>query len=205
MTGYRIVNLKILVEEIGEDAASRILSDFSCPMNPDVENFLRKKAIDFAKHGWSQTHLVFTSYKGQPVLVGYFTLANKYIKISSKYLGRASGTLRKRISQFATFDRALKEYILSAPLIAQLGKNYTNDYNKLITGSELLEEACKKIAKLQFDVGGKFTYIECEDKPKLVKFYSDNGFCIFDYRELDRDETASLDGDYLVQMLKYLK
>lgn len=49
MTGYRIVNLKLLVEELGEDAAKRILSGFSCPLNPDVEFFLSKKAIDFAK------------------------------------------------------------------------------------------------------------------------------------------------------------
>lgn len=205
MTGYRVVNLKALIEELGEDTAKSILSDFSCPLNADVEYFLSKKAIEFAKQGWAQTHLVFASYKEKWVLVGYFALANKYIRISAKRLGKSSSSLRRRISKFATCDSTLKAYILAAPLIAQLGKNYSNGYNELITGDELLSEACNKIQRLQFDVGGKFAYLECEDKPKLIDFYSRNGFCEFDRRMLDRDETDKLDGKYLVQMLKYIK
>ena len=202
MTGYRVVNLKALIEELGEDAAKSILSNFSCPMNPDVEYFLLKKAIDFAKQGWAQTHLVFASYKKSIVLVGYFALSNKTICVPAKNL---SNSLKRRIAKFATHDSNVKAYMLSAPLIAQLGKNYTNSYNTLITGDELLEQACSKIGKIQFDLGGKFTYLECEDKPKLVDFYTRNGFCEFDIRKLDRDETDKLEGEYLVQMLKYIK
>lgn len=205
MTGYRVVNLKALIEELGEDTAIGILSKFSCPLNPDVEFFLSKKAIEFAKNGWAQTHLVFASFKNEWVLVGYFALANKYMNISAKRLGKASSSLRRRISKFATFDPRLKAYILAAPLIAQLGKNYANGYDKLITGSELLNEACAKIARLQFDVGGKFAYLECEDKPQLTDFYSRNGFCEFDTRQLDKDEEDKFEGKYLVQMLKYIK
>lgn len=205
MTGYRVVNLKIFIETMGEDTVRSILSNFSCPLNPDVEHFLKKKAIEFARQGWAQTHLVFASFKGQWVLVGYFALANKYMQISAKRLGKSSSSVRRRISKFATFDASLKCYILPAPLIAQLGKNYHNGYNELISGDELLCEACDKIRRLQIDVGGKFAYLECEDKPKLIDFYSRNGFCEFDQRLLDRDEVDKLDGKYLVQMLKYIK
>ena len=205
MTGYRVVNLKILAEEIGEDTVNSILSDFSCPLNQDVEYFLHRKALEFAKHGWAQTHLVFASYKNAWVLVGYFALANKYMRISAKRLGKSSSSVRRRIAKFATFDSSLKSYILAAPLIAQLGKNYSNGYNELITGDELLSEACNKIKRMQIDMGGKFAYLECEDKPKLIDFYSRNGFCEFDHRVLDGDETDKLDGRYLVQMLKYIK
>lgn len=204
MTGYRVVNLGILIEELGEDTVKDILSSFSCPLNPDVEGFLKRKAIDFAKQSWAQTHLVFASFKNQWVLVGYFALASKHITITSKFLYKQSKTLRKRISKFATYDSELKSYIMSAPLIAQLGKNYAENYNSLITGDELLEEACHKISRIQFDLGGKFAYLECEDKPKLFEFYSSNGFCEFDRRVLDKDETG-LDGEYLVQMLKYIR
>ena len=31
--------------EIGEDVLLRIFSDFSCPINPDVEQFLKERAI----------------------------------------------------------------------------------------------------------------------------------------------------------------
>ena len=204
MTGFKVVNLAVLVEEIGEDAAKGILSDFSCPLNKDVEYFLQHKSIDFAVQGWAQTHLVFASYKGEPVLVGYFALANKYIRVSTKVMGRHSNTLRRRIAKFAHFDKDLESYIFSAPLIAQLGKNYANGYDKLISGDELLAEACDRISRIQFDLGGRFAYVECEDKPALIEFYTKNGFCEFDHRMLDVDETETLDGKYLVQMLKYI-
>jgi hypothetical protein len=202
MTGYKIVNLKILVEEAGEDFAKQILSSFSCPLNQDVEVFLKLKAIEFAKQGLSQTHLVFTSYKQENVLVGYFTLASKYITVKGSK--KMSNTLKKRIRKFSVYDSRLKSYCLSAPLIAQVGKNYAENYDSLITGDELLALACNKVAKIQLDLGGRFAYLECEDKPALLDFYEQNGFCAFDYRSLDPDETG-LDGEYLVQLLKYIK
>ena len=201
MIGYKVANLKIMIEELGEDTVKRILSTFSCPLNQDVEEFLTRKSIDFAKQGLSQTHLVFASYKGEPSLAGYFTLANKYITVAARNL---SGTLRKRISRFSIFDNKLRSSCLSAPLIAQLGKNYGISQGTLITGDELLKLACQKVSKIQLDLGGRFAYVECEDKPKLVEFYTSNGFCEFDHRRLDRDETG-MDGDYLVQLLKYIR
>ncbi len=51
--------------------------------------------------------------------------------------------------------------------------------------------------------GGKIVYLECEDKPRLVGFYSNNGFVTFGNRSLDRDET-NIGGEYLIQMLRYI-
>lgn len=200
MTGIKLVNLNILIEEIGEEATKGYLSCFSCPQNQDVEMFLRQKAIEFAKQGLSQTHLVLMPYQGKPVLVGYFTLANKNIAVSTKNL---NSNLRKRIRKFATHDPATKSYYIAAPLIAQLGKDFTNGYNELITGDELLRLACDKVSIVQMAIGGRVVYVECEDKPQLRDFYARNGFYQFDTRKLERDETE-LEGDYLVQMLRYL-
>jgi len=204
MTGFKSVNLLLLANEVGEENAKSILSNFSCPLNADVESFLQSKALIFAKQGWAQTHLVFASYRKEWVLVGYFSLANKDIRITSKFLKKQSANLKKRISKFATFDSRLDAYFLSAPLIAQLGKNYKSEYNKLITGDELLAEACNKICRIQLDLGGRFTYLECEDKGCLIDFYKRNGFCDFAKRDLDSDETDKLHGKYLIQMLKYI-
>lgn len=201
MAGYNLVNLNILLEELGEDRTAEILSSFSCPLNPDVEYFLRRKAIEFAKQGFSQTHLVFAPYKNAQALVGYYALANKYITVSANKLNRR---LRDRLKRFATYDAGLRYYCLAAPLIAQLGKNYTDSVNQLITGDELLKLACDKVKQTQLEIGGKFVYLECEDKPCLVDFYERNGFCVFDRRELDRDETC-FEGSYLLQLIKYLK
>lgn len=201
MAGYELVNLNAMIEAIGEDQTKEILSSFSCPLNVDVQDFLRLKAIEFAKQGFSQTHLVFASYKGEAVLAGYYALANKYITVVA---GKLSQGLRKRINRFSTYDARLRCYCLAAPLIAQLGKNYTNGYDKLITGDELLKLACEKVKKTQLEIGGKFVYLECEDKPCLTDFYERNGFCVFDKRPLDRDETY-FEGEYLLQLIKYLK
>lgn len=200
MTGYKLVNLKLMIETIGEEQTVKRLSRFSCPLNPDVEYFLRRKAIEFSKQGFSQTHLVYASFRGNPEIAGYFTLANKYITVQGEGL---SNTLRKRINKFSVFDAKIKSYCLSAPLIAQLGKNYTDNMDQLISGDELLALACEKVSKIQLDLGGKFAYLECEDKPQLLDFYSRNGFCEFDKRMLDKDETG-ISGEYLVQLLKYI-
>lgn len=202
MTGYNLVNLKDLVQAVGEERAKQILSDFSCPMNKDVEYFLSSKAIEFSKQGLAQTQLIFTSYKDEPVLIGYFTLAVKEIVITRRTV--LNYKWRRRINRFATRSDTDGRYYVPAPLIGQLGKNYRNGYNELITGDELLKLAIDKVYATQAVLGGKFVYLECEDKPKLVQFYKDNGFVEFGHRDLERDERDRQSGDYLVQLLRYL-
>ena len=203
MSGYIGINLRdILTDEtLGESAAKSILSSFSCPQNPDVEHFLHHPAIEFSKQSISSTYLIMASYKEEYVLVGYFTLANKIFCIDKDSL--PNKTWRKRMTKFGQFDKTIQRYTISAPLIGQLGKNFTNGYNKLITGDELLKLALDKVSEMQAIVGGKIVYLECEQKEKLIDFYSQNGFVNFGLRALDRDET-NLSGEALVQMLKYM-
>lgn len=115
-----------------------------------------------------------------------------------------SNTLQKRISKFASYDIMNKAYRLSAPLIAQIGKNYSSNFNSLISGDELLKIACDKISEAQKILGGKIVYLECEDCDKLTNFYNVNGFVVFGKRALDRDEEL-LKGKYLLQLLKYIR
>ena len=202
MDGYVQVSLNDMLNQIREDDVKSILSNFSCPLNKDVEKFLKKTAIVFARQSIAQTHLVFASYKGKLELVGYFTLAYKFFSFNK---GAVSRSFKKRISKFGTYDKTREEYIIPAPLIAQLGKNYECGLDKLISGDELLLMAIEKVAAVQQNVGGKLVYLECEDKPKLIDFYSGNGFMSFGRRELDRDEVEVMDGRYLIQMLKIIK
>ena len=94
--------------------------------------------------------------------------------------------------------------VIMAPLIAQLGKNYMNDYRKLITGDELLKMAIDKVSAAQRIIGGKVVYVQCEDIDILKKFYEDNGFVIFGKRRLDKEERGEMNGSHLIQLLKYL-
>ena len=201
MSGYKVINLADLGCELGEKRViDDFLSDFSCPLNEDVEKFLKEKAIEFSKQGLASTHLIFSSYQEELVLIAYFTIANKFLTVEKSAL---SAKMRRKIGKFCKYDTAIKRYILPAPLIAQLGKNFFNGYNNLISGDELLKIACDKIKIMQEICGGKIVYLECEDKPCLLDFYSNNGFVNFGQRKLDKEELGSLSGKYLIQMLRY--
>ncbi len=204
MSGYIGINLRdiLLDNTLGENIAKNLLSSFYCPLNPDVEHFLKHTAIEFAKQGISSTHLVMASYQGKYVLAGYFSLANKIFCIEKDSLPNRAW--KKRMKKFGQFDQTIQRYTISAPLIGQLGKNYANSYDKLITGDELLKLALDKVREMQAIVGGKIVYLECEDKEPLLDFYSQNGFVNFGKRALDKDETSTLSGEYLVQMLRYM-
>ena len=199
ITGFRIIRLSEMLEQLGEERVKNILSSFSSPLNEDVEYFLLHKAIEFDIQSISKTHLVFASYRNKPVLVGYFTLANKYFTIAKK---NTTSKLRHKLNRFGKYNAELKAYTLSAPLIAQLGKNYYNGYDKLITGGELLGIAVDVIKDIQLSIGGQIVYIECEDKTKLIDFYEQNGFKQFSERELDKSD--KINSDCLIQMLKVL-
>lgn len=79
-----------------------------------------------------------------------------------------------------------------------------NGYDKLITGDILLKLACNKIKEAQELIGGRFVFLECEDKIKLREFYEDNGFVCFRKRNLEKDERKKNSGEYLLQMLRDL-
>lgn len=200
LTGLWQVKLVDMLEELGEDVTHGILATFSCPLNKDVEFFLREKAILFVKSGFAATHLVFTSYQNQTVLVGYYALATKTVVIKGRDL---NSRWRHRLNNFATYNPETKQYLIALPLIGQLSKNFANGYDKLISGNELLAMACDRIRKMQLEVGGKMAYLECEDHPKLIEFYESNGFYRFANRQLDKDELQTGEKPYLVQMLRY--
>lgn len=178
------------------------LSHFYFPLNEDVEYFIRYKAIEFAKQGIAATHLLYRSYRNEPVLVGYYALANKTVSVKAASL---NSKWRSRIKRFANFDPEFKRYEMAIPLIGQLGKNYAQGYDSLITGDQLLKFACDKVHDLQISLGGKMVYLECEDNPKLVEFYERNGFYKFSSRNLDGDEIGCDKMKYLLQMIKYFK
>ena len=200
MAYYKIL-LSDLVEELGEDRALSILSTFSCPFNQDIEDFLRKKSIQFYKQGIAATHLIFTEYKEEKVLVGYFAISSsKEVSVKKEKL---SSNMRSRIKKFSTFDSENNTYSTVMPLIGQLSKNFSNNYDKLISGDVLLSMALNIVEEIQRLGGGRFVYLECEENQQLIDFYKRNGFYEFGKRALERDE--DIPGHFLVQMLRYVE
>ncbi len=198
--GFTILNIRDYLQndnEIGEADLKQLISDFSCPLNPDVEKFLTKNAIEFTKKNQSVTYLVFTTEDA--VLVGYFTLAIKPITLSAEGF---SNNVKRKLARVSELDAENNTFALSAYLIAQLGKNFTGEANKRISGQQLLEVAMETVYDLQFMAGGMVVFLEAENHPKLLNFYDEeNGFKEFEIKEVQRAESES---HTLVQMLKIL-
>lgn len=195
------INILDMLDMYGEDSCKEILSAFICPLNLDVADFIHNKAIEFAKQRIAITFLVFMETPKGNILAGYYTLANKFVSVSADSLSKS---LQKRISKFSQYDTTLNRYLISMPLIAQLGKNYSKTAKKFpVDGSTLLSLACQSIKQVQHMIGGKTVYIECASNPKLHKFYSEHGFIQFGEREKSHNELS--ESSVLVQMLRYFK
>ena len=197
---YRIINIRRYIgnenPELGEDELLQILSEFSCPMNPDVERFLKYSSIEFTKKNQSVTYLVFSVADGK--LLGYFTLALKPLTVRGETV---SSTVKKKLLRVSELDTKSDTYTMSAYLIAQLGKNYSENDGKMITGTELLGLAWDKIKATQYMFGGMVTFLEAENEEKLLSFYRDNRFSQFDTRQT----TSTTDESHeLIQLLRLL-
>lgn len=195
---YSVINLRNIYNTIGEKETEKLMSGFSCNLNPDIENFLKTKSIEFSKKSVAETFIVTTSYQEKPIIVGYFSLAYKITMIKKDIL---KGKMKNRLLRFSQIDKDKNYYLVPLPLIGQISKNFENNYDKLITGDELLRLACQKVKEAQEIIGGRFVFLECADNPKLKQFYEDNGFVYFGERELDRDEKKHNVGTSLLKML----
>lgn len=169
--GYSILHLGDMLDVLTDETECQgILAHFSCPFDDDIEYFLKDKAIINQKMGLSRTYLVYTPYKNENVLAGYFSITVKPLILRSK----VSGVIRKRITGFKS--KAPSE--VSVFLIGQLSKNFANDYDKipLIVGKDLLGLAMGQILKIRHLIGGRVILVECRDEPHLRRFYEENGF-----------------------------
>ena len=197
---YSVINIRRYLNSdnpnLGESRLLQVLSGFSCPRNPDVERFLKKSSIEFTKKNQSVTYLIFDI--NSMVLVGYFTLALKPLTVRGETV---SNTVKKKLLRVSEWDEKSDTYTMSAYLIAQLGKNFTNGVDKKITGEELLVLAWNKIKEIQYLGGGVVTFLEAENEEKLLSFYRDNRFSQFDTRQTTSD-TYKL--HELVQLLRLL-
>lgn len=190
-----IENILDLIENYGEDEVNMILSDFSCPINSDIETFLKDKAIVFAKQKIAVTYIVSDGTSGK--LLGYFSLANKAIQINDNAI--ESKTLKNRIHRFSSYDKD-NGYTVPVYLLAQLGKNYNVEDGESVHIEELMSFVYCVCSKIQHLIGGSLIYLDVDCKnEKLIDLYHDScGFVPFGKR------ISSKDGKTYKLMIKYL-
>lgn len=71
-------------DDAGEPALDRLLSEFSCPKNTDVEHFLKNNCVEFTKKNQSVTYLVMSMEKGD--FLGYFTITLKPLTVRDEMI-----------------------------------------------------------------------------------------------------------------------
>lgn len=188
------VNIQDMLKAIGEEELLKLLSDFSCPLNKEVEDFICNKSLDFAKKKLSVTYLVMRKLEnGKTVLAGIFTLAHKALEVTNVNI---SSTVRRKLSRYAQLDTESDKYSVSAFLIAQFGKNNNIPSEYVISGNELMDLAFEILKHIQYYVGGGVIYLDCENTEKVLNFYKSdyNRFRIFGERisEVDRKRYLQL-------------
>ena len=172
-------------EDRKAELLSGLISSFTCPKNPDIEHFLKHNAIEFTKKQQSVTYLAFTREES-PLFAGYFALTVKPLKIGVKDI--PSNTWRRKIERVARFDEKTQIYSGAGYLIAQLGKNFTDGINELVTGSELLRLALNVVLDIQDMAGGMIAFLDAENNNSLTEFYTQNGFHLISDINSPREE-----------------
>ena len=178
-----VFNILDLIDLGGSDVIEHKLATFSSPKNPEIEDFIRNKAINFATGKLSITYLVNDDDTGN--ILGYFTLTHKSIIINGENL---SATSRKKLARYSRMDVSTGNYMASSFLLAQFGKNYALDEADRIDGADLMKLATDVLVNIQRQIGGGIVYLDCEDKPELTSFYKRQNFKEFDDRFSPEDD-----------------
>ena len=136
-----------LLSSLLEQPTGDFLFDFSAEVfvskNKDVEVFLKTKAVQSTKLQTSATYLVYDYSEGADLL-GYFTLATKMFTLNPDNL---TSKQTKTIRRFVALDESTHTFRLPAVLLAQFGRNFSDDSTS-IHGIDLMNIAldCVKAA-----------------------------------------------------------
>jgi predicted GNAT family N-acyltransferase len=153
-----------------EEVSQELISIFMCKNDPDIEGFLKNKAIIFEKLGKSRTFFVFDEDENHFAILGYFTIALQILKVLEALSNR-------KVKNFDGFNAKFNgEKITEFPtiLIGQFGKN--DKYKNRISGYELMQYCLNTVLDGQNYLGGRIVMLECKDVPYLCSFYEQFGF-----------------------------
>lgn len=189
----KIINILDGIETFGEEVLKDVLSKFVSEKNSEIEEFIREKAIDFARQKLSITYLILNTDNG--VILGYFTLTHKSVILSSDGLSR---TFQKKLAKYSRLDKDSGNYVVSAFLLAQLGKNYAVKSDERISGKQMMRLVNDVLLDVQRRIGGGVIYLDCEDNPKLKDFYAGENFKEF------ADRFSSEDDRKYIQFMRFL-
>jgi hypothetical protein len=144
----------------------RLIKEFSCAKDTDVEHFLKNNAIYYERKGLSRTYLYVTDDVDAPAIAAYFSVA-----ITATNFQGISKSRKAKVLGFKP-GRDTKDHF-GGILVGQLAR--ADGFGVLdINGHEMMKDTEAVIEKGRYYIGGKLVYIDC--KGPLVGFYRENGY-----------------------------
>lgn len=197
-TSISIVPLTMYENVMGCEKLNDVLQSFSCPLNIDVEDYLKNpdRAVNSSHMSSSVTYLALDAQTGE--LLGYFTLMMKAYSVEE---GQLSSRNRNLVKRFSQVDGSGK-FVAPVYLIAQLGKNFSIPKERQTTGTTLLQYALGLFRGTKKVLGGKLVMVEREaNSPKLQEFYTKNGFKSWTRRINEKDGKEKVEFDQMFAVL----
>jgi len=173
-----------------KDTLVEALHCFKCAKDPDVQDFLNNKAIQFETRGWATTYLLLSQEafeSGILKIEGYFSLTHKAVVFADEVSLSARNKLTgSKVAQTESFV-----------LIGQLGKNISlnedGTYSSSeLTATELLNDAVGIIQQSSNYIISRNIIIECKPIEKIKNIYETYGFTDLQYDEEDELYTLYL-------------
>ena len=162
--------------------------------NGIIGAFSPKGNYALKRKGWTYLVLDPQTYG----VLGNFTLMIKAYLVESSQL---SSKIRRLVERFSQVDKKGK-FIVPVYLIAQLGKNFALPKEKQIAGVDLLKLAIDRFSRVKGELGGKLVMVEREaDSPKLLEFYTKNGFKSWTRRINEKDGKKKVEFDQMFAVL----
>ena len=198
MSEFHITNILDLIEDengnyipLMAERVQQKIATFRCPKNAEIEHFLHRNAIGFARKRQAITYFVLDENED---LIAYFALTHKAVKIDGS---RLSKTVCKGLDRYAERDIDDGGYNASAFLIAQFGKNGAYGGGISLSGNELMEQTIEALRAAQHLVGGGIVYLECEVEPHLIGFYTNDANRFREFGERDSKSEGILYKQFL--------
>ncbi len=156
----RFLALRQLLKTKGEAQISCILQQFRCSRNPELQEFIHSKAINYENNDRTRTFVLIQNGKFE----AFFSLALNVLDTTNI----ASNTTKKKLSPI----NSPKDNFIACFLIGQLGKDDTSK----IEGKDILNEALSYLLVNHTLLGSKFILVDSTNKKGVVDFYKNNGF-----------------------------
>lgn len=192
LDGHNIYTMP-LRKLINSESIQKILNTYTNGgRNSDVEDFIRHKAIPFEKASYSRTTLVFSD---DHELCGYYSIVSKPMVIASAHWNKLTPTKRKEISGSKSEISTADKKVLTAILIGQIGKNFGCRHQ--IKGDDLMKLVEVSTHDSWEISGGKFAWLEADDKEELRQFYERNNYKKLSLTVENDDGSVSTTNEFL--------